>query len=76
MEVADGVGGLFDSVLAVGEKLDKLTLGELQEHEFRSLTFRLCVKNFFRTEGISIPTDAVLYIGDFESDMSEAELQQ
>jgi hypothetical protein len=62
VKVTDGVRGLFHLVLAVGEKLDKLTLGELQEHEFRSLTFRLCVKNFFRSEGISIPTDASLYI--------------
>jgi hypothetical protein len=72
VKVTDGVRGLFHLVLAVGEKLDKLTLGELQEHEFRSLAFRLCVKNFFRAEGISIPADAALYIRHFKGDMSEA----
>jgi hypothetical protein len=72
VKITDRVRRLFDFVFAIGEKLDTLALGELQKHQLRSLAFRLCVKNFLGAESISIPADAALYIGNFESDMPES----
>jgi hypothetical protein len=72
VKVPDRVLRLFNSLLAVGEKLDTLTLREFQEHQLWSFPFRLCMKKFFRAERISIPADAALYIGDLESDMPES----
>ena len=72
VKVPDRVFGLFDSFLTVSEKLDTLTLRELQKHQLRPFPFGLCMKNFFRAEGVSIPADTALYIGNFESDMPES----
>src|SRR5688572_4173895 len=72
MQITNWVWRRLDPVLAVCEEFHTLALGEFQEHQFRAVIFFLRVKNFSRAEGISIPADTPLYIGDFESHVAKA----
>jgi hypothetical protein len=59
--------------MTLGEKLNELSFRELQKHKLLALTVPRCVKNVASAEGVSIPPNTPLHVGNSKGYVAKLE---